>query len=342
MSAIVAAKTSNPMFSLWPEDIGIILTYRCHSGCKHCLYNCGPRWEKEAMSLDVLRQALEAVTIWPQKPQVHLTGGEPFLHFPLLMEGAQIATGLGISAYVETSASWCTDEDEAVERFAALREAGLQAILISCSPFHAERIPPIRTIRAIRAALAVFGARRVTVYLPNFIEIVQHFDTERPTPLSRYEEEFGAQEAHRILWQEYGIISGGRSGYELGHLVPRHHAGAFAHANCTSALLYAHHSHLDLYGNYISGFCGGLTVGDWHNLPQVLADFQAGRYPPLVEVLVERGPYGLFELAQEQYGYRSLPEGYTGKCHLCVDVRRHLVGAGDFAELRPQGFYENF
>ena len=65
------------MFKLCPDDLGIILTYRCQSGCKHCLYNCGPQWPKEAMSVGTLRQALEAVTLWPRPPQVHLTGGEP-------------------------------------------------------------------------------------------------------------------------------------------------------------------------------------------------------------------------------------------------------------------------
>jgi hypothetical protein len=59
-------------------------------------------------------------------------------------------------------------------------------------------------------------------------------------------------------------------------------------------------------------------------------------------MLVEREPYGLCELAQERHGYRQLPEGYTGKCHLCVDVRRHLVTCGEFPELRPRGFYDNF
>ena len=44
------------MFALYPQDVGVILTYRCHSGCKHCLYNCGPRWGKEAMSPQTLRQ----------------------------------------------------------------------------------------------------------------------------------------------------------------------------------------------------------------------------------------------------------------------------------------------
>jgi len=46
-------------------------------------------------------------------------------------------------------------------------------------------------------------------------------------------------------------------------------------------------------------------------------------------------------MAQAKYEYRPLAEGYTGKCHLCVDVRRHLVNVGGFAELRPRGFYEN-
>ena len=329
------------MFALAPQDVGIILSYRCHSGCKHCLYNCGPQWEKEPMSAETLREALEAVTVWPRTPQVHLTGGEPFLFFDLLLEGARIATELGITCYVETSASWCIDEAEAVERFQALREAGLGAVLISCSPFHAERIPPIRTMRAIHAALKVFGPQRTIVYLPDFIQIVQRFDVERPTPLSRYEEEFGPERAGQILWGGYGLISGGRAGYQLGHLVPRYQAEAFVVHTCAQELLYAHHSHFDLYGNYISGFCGGLTVGGWYNLPQLLADFQAGNYLPLIKVLIERGPYGLCEFAQQEYGYEPLPEGYTGKCHLCVDVRRHLVGVGDFEELHPSGFYTN-
>ncbi len=329
------------MLKLHPQDIGIIMTYRCPSGCKHCLYNCGPGWEKEAMSPQTLRQALEAVASWPQPPQVHLSGGEPFLYFPLLLEGVRMATGLGLWCYVETSAVWCTARADITGQFEVLQAAGLQAILISCSPFHAERIPPAHTLRAIQAAIEVFGPNRVIVYLPNFVEIIQYFDLERPTPLSRYEETFGRKEAGRILWQGYGIISGGRAGYRLGHLVPRQRAAAFARLNCASDILYAPHSHLDLYGNFISAFCGGLTVGDWHDLPQLLADFQAGRYPPLVKVLLEEGPYGLGKLAQEQYGYQPLPDGYTGKCHLCVDVRRHLVETGNFAELRPRGFYEN-
>jgi len=294
------------------------------------------------MSPQTLREALEAVTTFPRTPQVHFTGGEPFLHFGLLLEGVRLASRLGITSYVETSAQWCTDQREAVERFEILKQEGLQAVLISCSPFHAEKIPPLRTLEGVRAALEVFGSEGVIVYLPDFLRVIQAFELDGPTPLSRYEEEFGVEGARRILWQGYSIISGGRSGYELGHLKPGNGAEAFAGTDCAVDILYAHHSHLDLYGNYISGFCGGLAVGDWHDLPQLLVDFREGRYPPLTEILVERGPHGLCQMAEERFGYRKLAEGYAGKCHLCVDVRRHLVEAADFAELRPPGFYANF
>lgn len=326
---------------LCPQDIGIILSYRCQSGCRHCLYNCGPRWPREPISLELLRQALEAVASWPQRPQVHLTGGEPFLCFDVLLEGTRIAADLDITCYVETSASWCLDEASARERFATLRDAGLAAVLISCSPFHAERIPPIRALRAVQVALDVFGASRTTVYLPAYLKVVQLFDVERTTPISRYEEEFGLEDARRILWQGYAIISGGRAGYRLGHLVPRTPAGGFAGQDCAWDILYAHHSHFDPYGNFISGFCGGLRVGDWRELPRVLADFGAGRYPPLIQELIDGGPYALFEMARERYAYQPLSDGYAGKCHLCVDVRRHLAEIGDFEELNPRRFYEN-
>ena len=39
-------------------------------------------------------------------------------------------------------------------------------------------------------------------------------------------------------------------------------------------------------------------------------------------------------------GYREAETGYIVKCDLCVDIRRSIVSAGDFEELRPREFYE--
>ena len=183
--------------------------------------------------------------------------------------------------------------------------------------------------------------QNVIVYMPHWIEQIQIFDVEKPTPLERYVEKFGLERAGRMLWDGYSIIPAGRSGYRLGHLTQKRPVAALKGENCFMEILYAHHSHFDLYGNYISWFCGGLTIGDWHNLPRILDDFKARRFPPFVDILVRMGPFGLFELGKEEYGYQELPEGYAGKCHLCVDVRKHLSKQGDFQELRPKEFYEN-
>jgi len=294
------------------------------------------------MSTQAVHDLLDALSVWPRRPQVHFTGGEPFLHFSLLLEAVRAATERGIVSYVETSASWCRSEGQTQERFQDLRRAGLQALLISCSPFHAERIPPARTTRAIRAALRVFEPDQVIVYLPQFLKLMRHLDPERTTPLDHYEERLGVEDAGRILWRGYGLISGGRAGYRLGHLIDRRPVSAFAGARCAAEILHAQHSHLDLYGNTIPAFCGGLSLGSWYQLPRLVQDVRAGRYPSLIETLVRRGPYGLFEWAHERFGYEPLSQGYCGKCHLCVDVRRWLVERGPFAALQPLTFYDHF
>jgi len=211
---------------LRPTDLGIILSYKCQSACKHCLYNCGPTWQ-DWMSLETLEEALQATRAWGHRFQVHLTGGEPFLNFPLLLQGVQLAAQLGIPRYVETNAGWCLSESDVVEKFVTLREAGLNAILISCSPFHAEKIPPVRTLLAIIKALEIFGRQNVIVYLPHWIEQIQIFDVEKATPLERYVEKFGLERAGRMLWDGYSLIPAGRSGYRLGHLTQKRPASAF-------------------------------------------------------------------------------------------------------------------
>jgi hypothetical protein len=327
--------------ALTPADVGIILSYRCQAACRHCLYNCGPTWQ-DWMSRQQVQDALEAVLTLPQPVQVHLTGGEPFLRFDLLLEAVGLAAQRGIPCYVETNAGWCVREELVVRRLIALRDAGMQVLLISCSPFHAETIPPARTRLGLTAALEVLGPERVILYLPEWLAQIEQFGAHHPTSLEQYVEILGEARSGRLFWEGYGLIAGGRSGDQLGHWAARRPASAFQGWNCRQEILYARHSHMDLYGNYISGFCGGLTVGDWHDLPRLRTDVGAGRVPPLVKILIRAGPYGLYEWAREDHAYQPLPEGYAGKCHLCVDVRRTLVQRGEFQELRPQGFYDAF
>ena len=329
---------------LAPRDLGLILSYHCLASCAHCVYNCGPD-RQGWMNPEDVQEALETTTHWSHPYQVHITGGEPFLNFPLLLTAVEMAVDLGIPVYLETNASWCVREELVVERFRALLHAGLDAVLISCSPFHSETIPLQRTRLAVQKAVEIFGPQRVILYMQEWMQLLGQFDPSDVLPLEDFVSVYGEEQAGKMFWGGYGLMGGGRSGVRLGHLVPGTPVEAFAGANCHQELLYAPHSHFDLHGNFVPGFCGGITVGSWRELPELTERFSQGDYPPLTEILVEQGPFGLAQLAAEE-SFVPREEGYADKCHLCTVVRAWIVEQGVFpefsAELQPAVFYEGF
>jgi len=323
-----------------PVDLGLILSYQCQSKCAHCLYNCGPSW-KEWMDLEDVKSALVATKHWDHQYRVHITGGEPFLNFPLLIESVKIASELDIPVYVETNAGWAYRDKDVNEKLKLLIDAGLRSIMISVSPFHAESIPPERTLRLIKIATRLFGIKNLYIYQQKWLDMIVQFGIEHNNSLNNYIDAYGSKEAGRLFWQGYGLIAGGRAGYQLGYLTEMKSVDAFVNEKCTYEILFADHSHFDLYGNYIPAFCGGISLGNWKNIAEIENNLKNGIFNQIVGILLNRGVYGLYEYAFDKFGYKPRDDGYAGKCHLCVDIRRFLVKNGEFPELSPLQFYED-
>ncbi len=323
------------------DSCGIMLSYRCQCGCRHCVYACGPRW-RDWMSKDTLEGLLKGIKeTWVYPRGLHLAGGEAFLNFDLLLYGVEACRRLGLPIeYVETNAGWCVSPEVGREKFSLLKEAGLFRVLISVSPFHAETIPLKRTLWAIEAAQEIFGPGNVIVYMSQFIPLIREFGEEEPVPLSKWISRFGREKAGRLFWEGYALIPGGRAGIELGPLAPtRFRPEDFAGQTCAHEILASRHAHFDPYLHYIPLFCGGLSLGQFEDLPAFVNAFDY-RKLPLVKLLVEGGPWALAEFARQHFGFVPR-DGYAGKCHLCVEVRAHLVKTGAFEELAPKEFYEN-
>ena len=98
------------------------------------------------------------------------------------------------------------------------------------------------------------------------------------------------------------------------------------------------HNHFDNYGNYVPGFCAGVTLGDCRKLDELLRERVDTVHLPVLGLLMEEDMKGLFALARER-GYQESAEGFYSKCHLCMDLRKHLALTGDYPELTPQEFY---
>ena len=326
-----------------PVSGGILLSYKCNSTCKHCVYACSPHWRGDWISegdaervLTGLCTKLHGKYTFTDRigvnSGVHFTGGEPFLRFDLLLSITEIATRLGIPAtFAETNAFWCGDDEQTRRKLMQLRDAGLKGILISANPFVAERVPFERTERGVRIGQEVFSGNAI-VYQRYFFDQFRELGLKGTLPFERYSRIAGHGLDHAEL------LPGGRVAYALGHLFQKHPAERYFRASCRDELIRDWHIHVDNYCNFVPGYCGGISLGDARDLDAICRGIDLVEFPILAALLT--GMEELYELGTE-YGYVGLEEGYVSKCHLCVDIRKHLVGVGRFKELRPMEFYEH-
>ncbi len=322
------------------SSLGILLSYQCSNQCRHCLYACSPVWE-DWISDETLEGLTASITAESRfLDSVHIGGGEPFIRPDRVIRAVEAVTAAGLPLeYVETNAFWALKDADTEQTLLRLRNAGLTGLLVSVSPFHQEFVPLERPERLIRVASRVFGPSGVRVYTDYFRSLLAAADPKHPIPFEDYLESAGPDQASLDLADRYGLVPNGRAPLELGVLYARHPAAHFSEGNCAAELTSPHHGHVDLYGNVITGLCAGLTVGNGLNL----ADLSAGTDlsdRPVLSLLMAEGVGGLAAFASSRHGFQEDPEGYIAKCHLCLDIRRHLVRTGAaFSELQPKDFY---
>lgn len=326
-----------------PVSAGLFLSYKCSGRCKHCMYACGPTWKADWISeADVshyLSQLSDRIKASPLGPDhidlnwgLHFTGGEPFLNFDLLLKAIRIANDLGIpSTFAETSCSWCRNDDGTEDRLRLLRQAGLNGIMVSVNPFVLEHVPFERTERAFRIGKKVFGDNAI-IYQQFFYWQFRQLGINGSLCFEDYVEKAGLES---LRYAE--LIPMGRLPYTLGHVFKRKKAPSFFGQSCADRLTSPYHIHIDNYGHYIGGFCAGISLGDAHDVDSILEGIDLADRPVL-RALAE-GMEQLYKLGEE-FGYEDSPEGYVSACHLCMDIRKHLVRqTREFKELKPQQIY---
>jgi hypothetical protein len=133
------------------------------------------------------------------------------------------------------------------------------------------------------------------------------------------------------------LLAGGRMAYKLGHLFRKQAADQFLAGSCQRELIRDWHIHVDNYCNFVPGYCAGVSLGDARELDRLCEGIDLAQRPVLHALLTSLR--SLYELGLA-YGYQP-QGGYVSKCHLCIDIRRHLARLGEFEELRPTEFYEH-
>lgn len=315
---------------------GVITNYSCTSRCAHCLYNCSPHWGKDY--IDELTAARNLRTIKSLGcHSVHIGGGEPFLNLQGLAKVLRVARQSAVAVeYVETNSSWYKNQDSAVAILQEMKRAGLTTLLVSISPFHNEHIPFYR-VKGVIEACRLAGIS-VFPWIREFIPEIDSMDDRLPHKLSEYTEKFGSRYVQKIPYR-YWVHFGGRALKTYRDILPSKDLQTLFSSSgggCTE-LTGTSHFHLDLFGNYIPGLCSGLSI----ECDDLGSPLQPERYP-LISMLFERGIRAFFDLAVGEFGFEP-SDRYLSKCHLCFEIRSHLVlrKNAPFRELQPRGHYEN-
>lgn len=333
----------NKLYVKEPFSGGIILSYKCTGECKHCMYACSSQWKADWMSEENMKKILTClagkIKASPQGSEsininygLHFTGGEPFLNFDLLLRGVQIAENLKIpSTFVETNCFWCIHDETTNGKLMKLKDAGLKGILISVNPFITETVPFERTQKAIQAGREVFG-RNAIVYQEFFYHDFMRLGIKGTCSFEEY------LQGTRNSLNYIELLPMGRAVYKLENLFRKYSARKFFGESCANELTRPWHVHIDNYFNYMTGYCGGISLGDARSLDVIFQGIDLREYP-IIETLVS-DLKKLYDFGIKEFGYQERREGYISKCHLCMDIRRHIAQQTDrFKELNPREFY---
>ena len=293
-------------------QIHILLTYQCTSACDHCFLYCSPDSTGTfagARLTTVLDQAQELGTVeW-----IYFEGGEPFLYYPLLLQGLGMARDRGFKTGIVTNGYWATSVEDAEAWLRPLVALQVSDLSMSDDAFHGgDAAAPVKA--------AIAAAKRL----------------ELPVNVIRIDGPAAGGAADSAGPKGAAIEGGpvrfrGRAVDRLTGGLPRQDARAFTECPHED-LRTPERIHIDPFGAV--QFCQGLSIGNvWRTpLKQLLAEYDADAHP-VIGPLLAGGPAQLARACGV-----AAKEGYVDACHLCFKTRRALLD--DFPEaLTPRQVY---
>jgi MoaA/NifB/PqqE/SkfB family radical SAM enzyme len=265
--------------------------------CEHCFVYSGPS-TKGTFTLLQIREVLDELVEIGTIEWVYFEGGEPFMFYPLMVEGIKLAKKRGFKTGVVTNAYWVTSEEDAELWLRPLLELGISDLSISDDTFHYEE-------KENPAKLADAAAKKLGMPVGSICIDKPKVDTE-VNPLKGEPVVRG------------GALLKGRAVMELIEGLPKRKYDEFT--ECPEEdLKNPKRVHLDPYG-YVH-ICQGLVMGNvWEKkLSEMVKDYDGEKHP-ICGPLLSGGPAYLSKKYEVEHD-----EEYVSACHFCYDVRRKLL-----------------
>ncbi len=277
--------------------IHILLTYQCTSECDHCFLHCGPA-RRGTFTLEQLRALLRQVEDLGTVRTIYFEGGEPFLFYPILLEGTRIAHAAGFELGIVSNAYWATSLQDAVQWLSPFVELQVSDLSISDDDFHRADEHDRRSEYACLAA-HLLGMPCDTIRI------------ERPCVA------LAASDGRGKPVTGGGVLFKGRAAEKLTEGLPRRPLAQLT--TCPHENLQApERVHVDAYGNV--HLCQGISMGNtWQTqLPELVRSYD-GFSHRIAGPLLRGGPNALVT----ELGLES-GDAFVDECHACYLVRKSL------------------
>jgi hypothetical protein len=281
------------------EGIHFLLTYACNFECDHCFLYCSP-WSRGTFTTDQVTRVLDEAEKLGTVEWIFYEGGEPFLFYPLLLEGIRRAAARGFQVGVVTNAYGALSEEDAALWLAPLAEAGLTYLSVSNDQYHyGEETENPAAIAHRTARRLGIDTSSIRIEAPVVTEAADGPDKGRPVVgggpkfRGRAVEKLAAGMPLRP-WQEMKTCP-------------------FEELETPSRV------HVDAFGNV--QVCQGISIGNlWDTaLSALVADYRPQAHP-ICGPLIRGGPAELARACG-----RTPADGCIDECHLCYTTRRAVV-----------------
>ena len=280
--------------------IHFLLSYKCDLECDHCFVYSGPR-AKGTFTLSQMKEVFNEIRKIGMMEWIYFEGGEPFLFYPVMVEGIKIARSMGFKTGVVTNAYWATCEEDAELWLKPLYDLGVSDISISDDAFHYEYKEASPAKRALNAARKLgFSVGSICIDKPT---VEAGIDKEHP-------------KGKPVI--EGGAMFRGRAVEKLVEGLPRRPSEEFTECPYED-LKNPKRVHLDQYGAV--HLCQGLSMGNMWETPlsELVKNYDADSHPTCGP-LVKGGPALLAK------GHNVKHEDkYVDACHFCYLVRLTLL-----------------
>jgi MoaA/NifB/PqqE/SkfB family radical SAM enzyme len=279
------------------RGIHFLLSYQCTSECDHCFLWGSPH-AKGTMTLAQVREVLQQAKDLGTIDMVYFEGGEPFLFYPIMVEGLREAAAMGFERGIVSNCYWATSVEDAMQWLRPIAEIGVADLSLSSDLFHGEAMMTEAARNGVEAAKQLGIPEGVITIEPP--EGCTAYAQAKGEPIT------GGQVQFR-----------GRAVATLAEGVPRRPWTEFT--ECPDEdFVDLGRVHVDTFG-YVHA-CQGLTIGNlWEQpLKDILASYDPAAHP-IIGPLMQGGPVALVE----RY---DLPheEAYIDACHLCYLTRDSL------------------